>query len=271
MYNQSFKWYEATISRHNGQDARVVNCLPWLWVQSIPLVSGTLFLWCSSPLQAVISLPLLFNTSIHISLLITWALYIDKCIFLSKFLNFFCVWSFDWDVWGFLDMSHLRPVYVLDINPCQLYLLQIFSHIVYVVFLLLMASFCCAKAFKFISFHFYFSSVSFCLGTFDLRKYCYNLCPKKFCLAFSSGRRPKQTYLPKKHMDDQQAQEKFAHHHWLLQECKSKPQCEVSPPTHNNQNGHCQKKSVRKREPPTLLVGTNSAVIIKKSIETLEN
>ena len=73
-------------------------------------------------------------------------------------------------------------------------------------------------------------------------------------------------------MDDQQAQGKFAHHHWLLEECKSKPQWDITSHLTSVRMA-IVKKSVRKREPSYTVFGNVNLCshYQKKYGDSLEN
>ena len=160
----------------------LIVCHGCRWVQSIPPVFGTDSCWCRGHLFEQSYPYHFFLTHLWAKTLsfITLTLYIDKIFIFIKILKLLL--PIFWFRFFFLIWSHLRPVYVLDINPLSVVsFANIFSHCVGFLFFLSMASFVLWKLLSLIRFHFSFSFISFALET-NLRKYCYNLCPKKFCL-----------------------------------------------------------------------------------------
>ena len=67
---------------------------------------------------------------------------LDKCLFRSSA-------HFLIELFGFLLLSCMSCLYILELSPCQLHHLQIFSFSLYVVFCFVYDFLCCAKACKF--------------------------------------------------------------------------------------------------------------------------
>ena len=102
-------------------------------------------------------------------------LFSQKCLLRSSAQ--FSIWLF-----GFLLLSYMSCLYILEIKPLSVTLLaNIFSHSVGCLFILLMVSFAVQKLLILITFHlFIFIFISIVLG--DLRKHWYDLCQRMFCL-----------------------------------------------------------------------------------------
>ena len=154
------KTYPGTMGKMLGL---LIVCHDCRWVQSIPPVSGTYSFWCRGHLFKQSYPYHFFITHLWAKTLsfITWALYIDKMYIFIKILKLLLPIY----IYIFLIWSHLRPVYVLDINPFSVVsFANFFSHCVGCLSFLSMASFVVQKLLSLIRFHFYFSFISFALG-----------------------------------------------------------------------------------------------------------
>ena len=102
---------------------------------------------------------------------------LEKCLFRS-FAHIFI------GLFGFLIMSCMSSLYVLNINPLLVILFaNIFSHSIGCLFVLLMVSFAVQNLLSLIRSYLYiFAFVSFALGDRSKKKYCYDFV--KECSAY---------------------------------------------------------------------------------------
>ena len=101
--------------------------------------------------------------------------FLKKCLLRSSAL------FVNWVVFSIL--SCMSCLLILDINPLSIALFaSIFSHSVDCLFILLMVSFAVQKLINWIRFHLFILLLSLLPWKTDLRKYCYDLCQRMFCV-----------------------------------------------------------------------------------------
>ena len=90
-------------------------------------------------------------------------------------------------VWGFLILSCMSCLYILDINLLLVIICKYFLPFSRLCFHFVDGFLCCAKAFKFNQVALvYFCFCFLCLRK-QIKKYCYDLCQRVFCLCFLLG------------------------------------------------------------------------------------
>ena len=109
----------------------------------------------------------------------TLPLWKNVCSVLSPIFQLGCL---------FFDVDCMNCFYMLDTNPLWVILfVNIFSHSVVCFFILSMVSFAVQKFLSLIRSHlFAFAFMFFASGDIS-KKYCYELCQRKFCLCFPLG------------------------------------------------------------------------------------
>ena len=91
-------------------------------------------------------------------------------------------------VFGFVFDIELYELFILEIKPVSVTLFaNIFSESVSCIFVLFMVSFAVQKLISLIRSHLFIFAFIYLALEAEIRKYCYNLCQRIFCLCIRLG------------------------------------------------------------------------------------